>query len=177
MRCLECVPAAAKGTLLLRAASSDLLLNAPWLQVWGRGRVTLAGDAAHLATPLLTQGSSQSFEDAVALGRAIGELRGFLSCRTVHSSDAASMPRAAHPLHLLPVAAGEHGPTPEALRAYEAFRQPQVLPTCLPLSCVLPLCIRCAELLLPSRTTNQEVLPACWPLLCTMTITCLPDSA
>ncbi|KAI3424950.1 hypothetical protein D9Q98_008332 [Chlorella vulgaris] len=61
-------------------------------KVWGRGRVTLAGDAAHLATPLLTQGSSQSFEDAVALGRAIGE----------------------------------HGPTPEALRAYEAFRQPQM---------------------------------------------------
>lgn len=43
------------------------------LQVWGRRRVTLAGDAAHLATPVLAQGSSQAFEDAVALGRAIGK--------------------------------------------------------------------------------------------------------
>ncbi|KAI7839966.1 hypothetical protein COHA_006287 [Chlorella ohadii] len=57
-------------------------------QVWGKGCVTLAGDAAHMATPML----AQAFEDAVALGRAIGE----------------------------------HGATPQALKAYEAVRQPQM---------------------------------------------------
>ena len=35
---------------------------------WGEGRATLAGDAAHLGTPLLGQGSSAAFEDALALG-------------------------------------------------------------------------------------------------------------
>ncbi len=39
------------------------------LQVWGKGRVTLLGDAAHLATPMLAQGTSQALEDAVELGR------------------------------------------------------------------------------------------------------------
>ena len=34
---------------------------------WGRGRATLAGDAAHLGTPLLGQGSAAAFEDALAL--------------------------------------------------------------------------------------------------------------
>lgn len=61
-------------------------------KVWGKGRVTLAGDAAHLATPALGQGTSQAIEDALALGRAIGK----------------------------------DGPTPEALRGYEACRQPQM---------------------------------------------------
>lgn len=43
-------------------------------QVWGRGRVALLGDAAHLSTQLLAQGTSQAFEDALELGRAVGEL-------------------------------------------------------------------------------------------------------
>ena len=37
---------------------------------WGRGRVTLAGDAAHPMTPDWGQGASQALEDAVALGDA-----------------------------------------------------------------------------------------------------------
>ena len=36
---------------------------------WGRGRVTLLGDAAHLGTPFLAQGTSQAIEDALELGR------------------------------------------------------------------------------------------------------------
>ena len=39
---------------------------------WGNGgRVTLLGDAAHLGTPLLGQGSSAAFEDALALGHEL----------------------------------------------------------------------------------------------------------
>jgi 2-polyprenyl-6-methoxyphenol hydroxylase-like FAD-dependent oxidoreductase len=36
---------------------------------WGRGAVTLLGDAAHPMTPDLGQGAGQALEDAVALGR------------------------------------------------------------------------------------------------------------
>lgn len=41
-------------------------------RVWGRGPITLLGDAAHLGTPILAQGTNQTMEDAVELGRAIG---------------------------------------------------------------------------------------------------------
>lgn len=40
---------------------------------WGRGRVTLLGDAAHAMTPDVAQGASQALEDAVALGEALAE--------------------------------------------------------------------------------------------------------
>ena len=42
-------------------------------QVWGKGPITLLGDAAHLGTPFLGQGTSQTLEDAAELGRAIGK--------------------------------------------------------------------------------------------------------
>jgi len=38
---------------------------------WGRGRVTLLGDAAHPCTPDLAQGACQALEDAVALAREL----------------------------------------------------------------------------------------------------------
>jgi 2-polyprenyl-6-methoxyphenol hydroxylase-like FAD-dependent oxidoreductase len=41
--------------------------------VWGKGPISLLGDAAHLSTPMLAQGMSQALEDAVELGRAIGK--------------------------------------------------------------------------------------------------------
>jgi 2-polyprenyl-6-methoxyphenol hydroxylase-like FAD-dependent oxidoreductase len=41
------------------------------LREWGRGRVTLLGDAAHAMAPNLSQGAAQSLEDAVVLGREL----------------------------------------------------------------------------------------------------------
>ena len=40
---------------------------------WGRGRMTLLGDAAHPMTPDMGQGACQAIEDAVVLGRCITE--------------------------------------------------------------------------------------------------------
>src|SRR5919197_2224260 len=39
---------------------------------WGKGRVTLVGDAAHPMTPNLGQGAAQALEDAVVLGVELG---------------------------------------------------------------------------------------------------------
>jgi 2-polyprenyl-6-methoxyphenol hydroxylase-like FAD-dependent oxidoreductase len=55
--------AAAPEAAILRNDSYDL----PPLRAWGRGRVTLLGDAAHAMTPNLGQGACQALEDAVAL--------------------------------------------------------------------------------------------------------------
>jgi salicylate hydroxylase len=38
---------------------------------WGKGRVTLLGDAAHPMLPFLAQGAAAALEDAVALGRQL----------------------------------------------------------------------------------------------------------
>lgn len=50
----------------------DIYNLAP-LSVWGRGRVTLLGDAAHPMTPNLGQGACQAIEDAVVLARVLTE--------------------------------------------------------------------------------------------------------
>jgi 2-polyprenyl-6-methoxyphenol hydroxylase-like FAD-dependent oxidoreductase len=49
----------------------DLLARDP-LAWWGAGAVTLLGDAAHPMLPHTGQGAAQALEDAVALGRALG---------------------------------------------------------------------------------------------------------
>lgn len=53
------------------AAASEIIRNdiydrAP-VKAWGRGRITLLGDAAHPTTPNLGQGACQALEDAVVL--------------------------------------------------------------------------------------------------------------
>lgn len=40
-------------------------------RTWGRGRVTLLGDAAHPMTPNLSQGAAQALEDAVVLATSL----------------------------------------------------------------------------------------------------------
>jgi salicylate hydroxylase len=45
------------------------LFTRPLTQNWGRGRIQLAGDAAHAMLPNAGQGACQAFEDAYILGR------------------------------------------------------------------------------------------------------------
>jgi 2-polyprenyl-6-methoxyphenol hydroxylase-like FAD-dependent oxidoreductase len=47
------------------------IYDRPVLGRWGRGRVTLLGDAAHPMTPNLGQGACQALEDAVVLARCL----------------------------------------------------------------------------------------------------------
>lgn len=54
-------------------AEHPLLCRRPEVcRTWTRGAAALLGDAAHLSTPVLGQGTSAAFEDALALGRAVG---------------------------------------------------------------------------------------------------------
>jgi 2-polyprenyl-6-methoxyphenol hydroxylase-like FAD-dependent oxidoreductase len=59
--------------LLDAVREEDVLRNdvydRPVLRRWGRGRITLLGDAAHPMTPNLGQGACQALEDAVVLAR------------------------------------------------------------------------------------------------------------
>jgi 2-polyprenyl-6-methoxyphenol hydroxylase-like FAD-dependent oxidoreductase len=43
------------------------------IDAWGRGPVTLLGDAAHPSTPDLGQGACQAIESGLVLGRCVGE--------------------------------------------------------------------------------------------------------
>lgn len=49
------------------------IVDRPPLPWWGKGRVTLLGDAAHAATPNLGQGACQALEDAVVLAHCLSQ--------------------------------------------------------------------------------------------------------
>jgi 2-polyprenyl-6-methoxyphenol hydroxylase-like FAD-dependent oxidoreductase len=69
---IEALVAATPDAAILR---NDMYDRRP-LRQWGRGRVTLLGDAAHPMTPNLGQGGCQAMEDAVVLASAIGAASG-----------------------------------------------------------------------------------------------------
>ncbi len=50
------------------------VFDLPPLKSWGRGQVTLLGDAAHAMTPNLGQGACQALEDAVVLAQCVQRL-------------------------------------------------------------------------------------------------------
>ncbi|GAQ92475.1 zeaxanthin epoxidase [Klebsormidium nitens] len=76
LRAFEHWPDAVRGIIAATDADSILVHGQNYRDpdrctVWGRGRATLVGDAAHLGTPLLGQGTSQALEDALELSRCI----------------------------------------------------------------------------------------------------------
>jgi 2-polyprenyl-6-methoxyphenol hydroxylase-like FAD-dependent oxidoreductase len=53
------------------AVLRDDVVDRPARRVWGKGRVTLLGDAIHATTPTLGQGACQALEDAIVLADAL----------------------------------------------------------------------------------------------------------
>ncbi|KAM7517848.1 hypothetical protein LguiB_016810 [Lonicera macranthoides] len=65
-----------KHSDLSSLTSANVTIRLPWQVVFGKiseGTITVAGDAMHPMTPDLGQGGSSSLEDAVVLGRWIGQ--------------------------------------------------------------------------------------------------------
>jgi 2-polyprenyl-6-methoxyphenol hydroxylase-like FAD-dependent oxidoreductase len=54
-----------------RSIIRDDVCDRPPAESWGRGRITLLGDAAHAMTFAVGQGAAQAFEDAVALADSL----------------------------------------------------------------------------------------------------------
>ena len=67
----ELIAATEKAAIL----RTDIYDRDPVRVRWGKGRVTLLGDAAHPMTPDLGQGACQAIEDAVVLARCLSAER------------------------------------------------------------------------------------------------------
>lgn len=68
------VPEIVAGTPEDAILQNDII-DRPPLRWWGRGSVTLLGDAAHPTTPNLGQGACQALEDALVLAHSLKETR------------------------------------------------------------------------------------------------------
>ena len=68
------IPEAIEATLETEILRNDIVDRRP-LSRWGRGRMTLLGDAAHPTTPNLGQGACQALEDAVVLADCLRQCR------------------------------------------------------------------------------------------------------
>lgn len=66
-------PGAVEATDEAAILRTDIYDREPLGEVWGEGRVTLLGDAAHPMTPNLGQGACQAVEDAVVLARCLAD--------------------------------------------------------------------------------------------------------
>jgi salicylate hydroxylase len=76
------------------------LYDLPPLSSWGRGPVTLIGDAAHAMLPFLAQGGAMAIEDAAVLARCVAgadtlapALRGYETRRQDRTRRAAQVAR------------------------------------------------------------------------------------
>jgi len=68
------VPEIVAGTSVHAILQNDII-DRPALRWWGRGAITLLGDAAHPTTPNLGQGACLALEDAVVLAHCLSENR------------------------------------------------------------------------------------------------------
>lgn len=68
------IPEIIEGTAEDAILQNDIV-DRPPLRWWGRGCVTLLGDAAHACTPNLGQGACQALEDAVVLAQCLRDVR------------------------------------------------------------------------------------------------------
>jgi 2-polyprenyl-6-methoxyphenol hydroxylase-like FAD-dependent oxidoreductase len=66
------IPAIIDGTPEARMFETPIRYR-PASEVWGRGRITLLGDAAHACTPDLAQAACQAIEDAATLARCLAD--------------------------------------------------------------------------------------------------------
>ena len=67
------------------------IYDRPCLKSWGKGCVTLLGDAAHPMTPFLGQGGCQALEDAVVLAQSLRSAAGVE--QTLRTYEARRIPR------------------------------------------------------------------------------------
>lgn len=82
---------------IIRSKIGDRLLLPPFQKQWGRGYISLAGDAAHPMTPNLGQGGCCALEDAVVLGRMLGgSLPGPTTMEALRAYEKERMERAAY---------------------------------------------------------------------------------
>lgn len=82
----DAIPAQA----IIRATRTALgpwnTFDLPRVPVWRTGRTVLIGDAAHAASPSSGQGASMAIEDAVTLGRCLGDGRDVRSALAAYES-------------------------------------------------------------------------------------------
>jgi salicylate hydroxylase len=75
------------------------LYDRPPLASWGRGPVTLLGDAAHPMLPFLAQGAAMAIEDAAVLAHALAHAPPDARCAALRRYEAARQPRTARVQH------------------------------------------------------------------------------
>ncbi len=94
------VPAVVAATPDETIIRSELIDFEQPLERWGRGRITLLGDAAHPMLPGIAQGASQALEDALALAVSVSApsdleqgLRGYEEARLAKATDTVALSR------------------------------------------------------------------------------------
>lgn len=93
------------------------IIDRPPSRRWGRGRITLLGDAAHPTTPNLGQGGCMAIEDGVVLARELGKV-----ARLSEPCAGTGRPVTESPANGADATEASHTTVEAALRAYESAR-------------------------------------------------------